>query len=328
MDTISHPHPYVSGGPWDMQQRKAAPGITNGIAKVVGSSNYSLFSSYPYHKPPRNNPPGIVGGKTLNDLLARSNPSRPVVSLPNFLFELRELPSLVKKAGSNLTKRGADYYLRYNYGIAPLVNDVIGMITFAESVDKRLGQLRRWQQRGGFKFTDQLGSASYDEIVFAGNSSMYAIYHRRTGFKRQWAQVSWVPSSTIPTTNYSQNRADAFKAVAGLTVDSYTVWEALPWSWLIDWFGDVGNFLLAHRNILGFRPGDCYVMTHSEASCVAEFRPRGNYSQRPTIGPSFERSIYKNRWKGSVMGPSASMPILSGWHFGILGALAIQRVKV
>lgn len=329
METYSHPHPYVTGGNWLSSKRRSEPGVCNGSYTTDGWKTRREYDNYPIHSPVRNNPPSLAGGKTLNELLARSNPSRPLVSVPNFLFELKDLPSLARVAGRTLKQKGANAYLQYQYGFKPLMDDLASMLTFQDEVDKRLKKLDRLRRRGGFKFTDEIAKASYSTTHAVGNKGPYSITENRTGFARRWGQVSWVFTDLHPSpmNNSDRDRQLAFKAAAGLTVDAFTIWEALPWSWMIDWFGDIGDFLLAHRNIIGMRPGDCYTMTHTEARNVASFKLLPGRISNVTRGPSFEESIVKRRVKGAIVGPTVGMPFLTGFQFSILGALGLQRIK-
>ena len=179
---------------------------------------------------------------------------------------------------------------------------------------------------GGARYEKVLGNASYrDPMVTLGTIENSAVlkYQRFAG-TRSWCSVSWIPtedvSSSMPTPNEVRRRA--MKAVFGGTIDPATVWSALPWSWLIDWFSDVGDFLYSRRNVVGFEPGLCYTMTHS-------IRGTDHYISGGTLKGSYDPPVYlresKTRTMSSFAGPSAKVPFLAKRQIGILASLYILR---
>jgi hypothetical protein len=109
------------------------------------------------------------------------------------------------------------------------------------------------------------------------------------------------------------------------TIDAASLWNAMPWSWLFDWFGSVGDFLDAHRNGVPCEATEVCVMTNVEI--------RGNnieYLSNPwgaKVVPYWKPiHVRKNRDVASgLTAPSFHLPFLSGKQLSILSALAITR---
>jgi hypothetical protein len=150
-----------------------------------------------------------------------------------------------------------------------------------------------------------------------------------SGSAEAWITVRWVPDfgPTNRPPSSDEIRHKAFRAVFGLEASLSTVWEALPWSWLIDWFSDMGDYLQSQRNVVGFHPGQCFQMTHYEG-----WSSRWIDSDHPTAspnltvdGPATLQVTRKVRTLANPASISASVPFLTGRQLGILASLAILR---
>jgi hypothetical protein len=79
------------------------------------------------------------------DLVAGTNPSRPVTNIPIWIQNLVELPKMVKQLGDLLNKPAllanpkgaASSYLGYSFGWAPLVDDLLKLLDVQSYVIKR-----------------------------------------------------------------------------------------------------------------------------------------------------------------------------------------------
>jgi hypothetical protein len=96
-------------------------------------------------------------------------------------------------------------------------------------------------------------------------------YVTYTGFTRKWGSVHWIPSlpeqrgafgalpenENIKLTFEQKARLESFTQDARFLVHGWdlsgaaiasTIWELIPWSWLSDYFFNVGDYLAANRN--------------------------------------------------------------------------------
>lgn len=326
-DTVSHPRPYTTGGPWSLSRERSGHSLVTG--KYFASGAWWSYQDWHAANRISNGVNAVLEStSSINDLLARSNPSRPVADLPVFFSELRELPQLVWKAGGGIPKGAARANLAFEFGWEPIVRDLKALLDFQSHVSKRTHELSRLYQTGGQKSQGEMGSGSYRNApVFqgvTGSTFPSQLWYTSYGAIRRWGSVSWVPdedvSLGIPPVNELRRRA--MIAVLGATVDLSTVWNALPWTWFIDWFSDVGSFLSSRRNVVGYVPGQCYQMTHSYRGTQSEHR---NVGSGLTFLPGYYVAETKLR---QVVVPgvlSAQAGFLSGRQIGILASLYVLK---
>lgn len=157
--------------------------------------------------------------------------------------------------------------------------------------------------------------------------------------EKVWGSIRWrlvEPSSPYNRelwTNYRERLLLAKRLTFGLT--SYealaTAWELMPWSWFVDWFGHVGEFIAATNNTLGCDVSSICLMrtTTSRSEYAIKVKP----DWVSVIGEGSEFESYKGRypvepWLIQVAPPMFFLPILTGRQWSILGALAVLRAPV
>jgi hypothetical protein len=165
------------------------------------------------------------------------------------LFELGDLPKLIRVAGRGLLKlAGAN--LSYQFGWAPLIADIGTLLDFGNHHAKKAEEIRRLISKGGLRrnitLAERTGSIASAQVEIHSGIS---VLQQRSYYGKLWGSVRWVPSLSPTSKNYT-DQAQAFRAALGLGLEIATVWEALPWSWLIDYFTSIGDYLAAHRNII------------------------------------------------------------------------------
>lgn len=270
---------------------------------------------------------------------ARTNPSRPTVLLPVFLFELRELPDMLRQAGRILLDmRNWRNYIRpesrardlatanlaIQFGWLPLLGDLLKLATFQESVEKRRKEVDRLFSGKGLKRRIQLGGGSQDLSPVSGFANFgsyknFSISVSQHSSWSAWAVCNWKPNtpSGLPPSD------KALRAyVTGLHPSHIlaNVWEALPWSWLIDWFSNVGDVIQAGNQTLASPNGGCVCV---QITSVASHNSVVNGSDRLTAG-----TVKLTRNNRSPLGAStltASFPLLGAGQLSILGSLVYTR---
>jgi hypothetical protein len=263
------------------------------------------------------------------------NPSNPDVDVPVFLFELKDFPGMLRELGDVLRKKikpsqAAGGYLSYSFGWAPLISDLRKLVNFSDLVDRRLSYLQKTSAKGGAKVTRTLDS--FTETLS---------YANRTGpIPQQTSIPVWRGTSTVVQTRkvwsvanvasflspvqLENPRLTAAKAALGLNLSAASLWEAMPWSWLIDYTGNIGDFLDANRGFirsnvlrLNLMCSDEVIdyLTVTEANWNVGISGSGNM-----ITTSKQRSV------SSVPVPSlATRPWFSPHMGGILGSLVTSR---
>jgi hypothetical protein len=265
-------------------------------------------------------------------VLKITNPSRPLIDLPVSLVELRDIPDLIHQVGGSIIQKAGKGNLTWQFGLLPVVSDFLKICRFQESVKRRVellskfkdGPLTRKATLGSFTKSD----TSVTSVVL--QSSPFFINGRRTNTtttQKVWGYVTYTPSSEFEHLARSPEELlpSARQIIGGLTIDPSTIWQALPWSWLADWFSNLGDYLEAHRNLLPLSasvPSICRT-TVTEVSYAVQ-RPGANDTGY-TWGTLTYRQVTKQRAKASASLPSASLPFLSGRQVGILASLAVTR---
>jgi len=277
-------------------------------------------------------------------MLANTNPGRAEVSAPVYIGELRDLPHMIKGAGDFLIKlrhaKGRwhrqqllnnatpSQYLSYQFGWKPLFNDLRSLLTFQDTVDKRVNELQRLFAKGGLKRRlDNLGSGSNHSEVTQTISSVLGDLTRARLSKdttvSMWGTVRWRPAFVPKMRDNASLRKLAHKAVFGLSIQAEDAWNLMPWTWLADWFSTCGDYLAASNNRIPSSPQSVCIMTNTKTT----LRWRRSESSWVQGGNSYATLETKQRNVPGVVLPTVDIDFLSLRQLSILGALFITRAN-
>jgi hypothetical protein len=198
---------------------------------------------------------------------AKFKPGKPLSSSDQAILELvkdgipsvpglRSIAGLVK-AKKDLLKRIAGDYLNIEFGWKPIVNDLQNLYKAQRILDKRLAQLRR---DNGFpvRRRGKLPVTINSEVIFKdyGNYSrpvmtteFYGDASSPDNFRERSESLTtevwfsgrfryWIPDIGE---NLWPERTKA--ALFGLNPSPSLLYEVMPWSWLIDWFFNLGDVI-------------------------------------------------------------------------------------
>jgi len=271
---------------------------------------------------------------------ARTNPSRPHVSVPLVVGELVQTPKLIAAAGLDLVKRrrplskgerAASDYLSWEFGWKPLLNDLSKLLDFGEAYESRSKEINNLQSNGGHKRRYDLKAEMKTEdlglkTINSASSLIVKANASKTTTLRSWCTVEWLPSAEgFPTQDSAERRMMIRNIIAGSHTSQLAsnYWNIIPWSWLADWLGNIGDVIQASNNSVGFILEPICVMTHFQTSVDYEITviPTG-VTASPTGDGHFRDS--KKRYLGSST-LSASIPFLDGRQFAILGSLSVLK---
>lgn len=266
-----------------------------------------------------------------------SNPSRASVDLGVTLAELREAPGLVARAGyqrfreqaSNPSiQQGGSDYLAWQFGWAPLIRDIVSCFQVVDHVNNRVRELDRLASNGGLRRKVQLDDdyrESDPRVVFL-ESSMGDVFLGElisTSRRRTWGTCNWVPSAPSPFRG-GDPLMRARRAVYGAHADATTLWNTIPWSWMVDWFGNLGDFIKTTRNTVGAeRSGPVCLMTETTHR---DIYTRTSGPSTVTGGGGMVETVVKNRLVVPWVLPEFQMPFVSPGRLSILGSLAASRI--
>jgi len=182
--------------------------------------------------------PGKYGFRTVSGV--------PFQEIPRELF--RNLTSL-RNLGSE--------YLNVVFGWKPLLSDLRKMYYLWQDVDRRMGQIIRENGKAISRRANVETSSTLD-VVDGPTAQPFAYYNIWGGvpnfptfegttvlthLKRTYARVWYMAKYQyyIPDVGSSLWTTRARAALFGVLPTPALLWEVLPWSWLIDWFTNVGD---------------------------------------------------------------------------------------
>jgi len=127
--------------------------------------------------------------------------------------------------------------------------------------------------------------------------------------------------------------AEKADQLLGLEINLETLWDLTRWSWLVDWFIDVGSFLhnidLFHNDSLVMRYG--YVMCHSKTIRTRSadgFLPATLFGAEGRVPSSVQLVTInesKQRRRATPYGFGLDVQSFSSAKWAILGALGMTR---
>lgn len=274
-------------------------------------------------------------------------PGKPDVGLAQFIAELKDIANMkmdFKYAHNFLRgmKKQGKNYLAAQFGWKPFVQDLRSLYSSIRKIDNRIAQLRKlngqWHRRGGTLFIDESNSSSSgtDNIISPGNyltSKGWSVDTKST--TRCWFQGSFryfIPGLDDP----KWGRLKAIQELWDLSITPELLWELMPWSWLADWFGDVGNIISNFQSQISDQVTAryAYVMyqtdteTKWKADAINRYTSTYNVVQyNPVHCEAVFRQTAKTRAEASPFGFGIDIGNLSWSQMSILAALGLSKMK-
>jgi hypothetical protein len=279
-------------------------------------------------------------------------PTKAPVDLASSAAELVSggLPKLI---GSGLLKsqlkdfrKVGDEYLNWEFGIKPLIGDIQGTAKAIVSAAERIKQLERDSGRlvrRRFTFPDRreifetnaTGAAAVPSgwtntglwVSFSGNRRRTTTTYET----KRWFSGAFTYYLNLGERQRSQlyNAADNARLLLGVKLDAEVLWNLTPWSWLADWFGNVGDIAtnVSHFSRDGLVMPYGYIMAESS---VMEEHLLYDLSWRDPTGPRSVRDkagyVRKQRRAATPFGFGLSDMVLDTRQLSILNALGISKV--
>lgn len=247
-----------------------------------------------------------LGAKAWNS----ARPKTKRVDLGTFVGELRELPEMLRTSAKgfhdlwrtisgkrNLSlkdapKEIANHFLNHAFGWAPFVDDVLKMNDTLQNLDLYLHQLMRdnkkWVKRRRrveevsdvTLFSAHAGTsaavepAGLHEWMYDKQNGLYGKTNFWTAKKLEtWFVGSFKyyiphPPDNPDTRNY--NRVMGALQLFGVGINPSVIWNLTPWSWLGDWFGNMGDVIdnITAQNSDHLTARYAYIMRHDVTEYV------------------------------------------------------------
>lgn len=286
------------------------PGVLNGQASafpVFRYHNYPYFSQGDFsHLPAATTPP--TNSFAVTKAAADSNPSKPTVSVPVFLAQLKEIPKSLKEVGDAKVSNSA---VAHNFGWAQLYQDVANMFNFTDQVNKRVKQLTAAHGHSGARGHEVIWgdhAAQFISGLTVWSLEAYIVVNDwKTTTRQMWASVRWVADSPglVPA---DQILNQARLAVHGWRLAPADLWELIPWSWFVDYFVNVSDYLEATQNSLGIHPERGCVML--ETLTTHRHEPDSDPGPNFTYTPAAYSYVTKERTPTSLSLEVNTVPFL------------------
>ncbi|UJQ85603.1 MAG: putative maturation protein [Suhnsivirus montiscola] len=254
---------------------------------------------------------------------ARTNPSRPTVNVPSFIGELKDLPGAIRDQGEKSFKWARSDSVGVQFGILPMVSDVMKLMNFHDGVARRSDELDRLQSGNGLKrrvrlkstgkVTTSLGKPG-DASAIAVTSTRHSVY--ATLRWKSAGNFQFPPSGSRERSNYVKRLLLGVTRENDVYASALVAWNLLPWSWMADWFGNVGTYLEANMNQSIASPAEIWVCRSS--ATVHKVRAYGTSCAHSLVT--------KSRESGSVS-LEASLPIIGPKKMSILGGIGLQKAR-
>jgi hypothetical protein len=142
-------------------------------------------------------------------------------------------------------KQAADRWLELHFGWEPLVQDIGSSIDIMQGTGKSSTSLQRINGRAHFQ-----GSTSSSSIGFNG-----------TLLEKRYSSDSWSGGVRMGGLVAVENPNLAVANQMGFVNPLSVAWEAVPFSFVVDWFSNVGQCLSAMTDFWGYQLKEGYTST-------------------------------------------------------------------
>ena len=201
---------------------------------------------------------------------------RPVenISLINSIIELKDfasLPRTLKNVGSlassalsylrkrpgyktmtlrNLLRKGADVYLQAEFNILPLLSDISAVSTAIRTVRNRLRQLVSHANSPQKRYNTvnllhtyrnensvnsiPLPTNCVPRNIVCGRNVTYRVAQFNAQMMYRYSLPSWVTEDSLMA---------ALLDMLGVNLNPRILWNAIPWSFVVDWLANVNSWL-------------------------------------------------------------------------------------
>jgi hypothetical protein len=160
------------------------------------------------------------------------------VSLPNFIWEAREIGSLLPKLGKSMGSTVNGAFLNYQFGWKPFIGDLQKLAGIVDSVRARLAYLRATRGRETrlsymrtFDHSHAGISVQPDRNIAGSYLSSWKGVFRCGGYLYH----------LLERLDGIEGELRAASAALGLLNPAAVIWESIPYSFVADWLGRIGN---------------------------------------------------------------------------------------
>ncbi|DAD52645.1 maturation protein [ssRNA phage SRR7976299_17] len=284
-------------------------------------------------------------------------PGESIADAAVFIGELTDLPKMLKTTASAFSreyisrfgrrprkyaKEAANHWLNTQFGWLPFVSDLRKFYRAWKVMDTWYNDLvihnGQWHKRGGIvkRSTSNSLVANYPDSpkIYPNHYALIGwtptLPKGGTSITRVARQKVWFEASYryyVPEIRSVEWRRKAIANLFGADLTPVTVWELTPFSWLVDWFTNIGDIINSSSNtglFANLATKYAYLMgTTDEVVNVTTFFPIAGTLHRAEWDISLTRKVRK---LGGHFGFDLADSGLTARQWSILGALGITRL--
>jgi hypothetical protein len=188
-------------------------------------------------------PEGVVALAVDHAFTAMSEQVPTEINILNFTYELRELGDLIPSLAEGLSRTVSGQFLNWSFGVKPLISDLKTLGHILKTVESRLAYLREtWGKRVRVGHQEEL-----DVELSPSTFTVQSTPDTLTSLTPIRYRCRFVASGYIYHTLDRLYGVEATlrgaSAALGLLNPVEAVWNGIPFSFVVDWFGRVGNAL-------------------------------------------------------------------------------------
>lgn len=174
------------------------------------------------------------------------------VSLANFLYELKDIKGLIPTISRSVTKTVSNNFLAFEFGVKPMISDIKAIVNLSADVDKRLEHLIAMQGKESHLSFQR--SVVHDEpyqffrnLATPLNSDFSEGHATGVLFKRISARTDFHVGAglfqDLSDLADANAKLKALVAAGGFNHPARIIWNAIPYSFVLDWFFSIGKLL-------------------------------------------------------------------------------------
>jgi hypothetical protein len=184
----------------------------------------------------------------INQAVLDLKPDLKKFSLPNDIIDWRQMGKLVTmwNRTHSLVTNLARQHIGYKFGVKPLAGDMLGLLDGMLGLKDELTKFRRKQGR--------IISARKCVLNDRGDKLGHTDFlpYARTNYVGQVARkvdayMVYKPLPVLALGNIDLTLRSLL-TITGVELNPAILWDAIPFSFVVDWFGNVGNFLEQYRH--------------------------------------------------------------------------------
>ncbi len=291
---------------------------------------------------------GVTDGAAWGaEAYAKMKPTKPSFSALNSIYELKDVPQMLRMRfhHQNLKDLG-NFHLGLQFGWLALLRDVRNFVLTHRKAQERLKWLlahngKPVRRRIELASTPPEPTTYQSPGTYSAFTSSFIIgfYNGMPSYRgtegsddRVWASARcryWLPGGPRDV----KWTRSMIRKLYGIDAPSPSViYNAIPWSWLIDWFSNLGDLIENLDTGVADRLAYDYLYVMRQKRTWAEIFAYGTFHDKQNNkivvnASSYTESSTKTRLHGDPFGFNTNQNSLTGMQLSILGALGLSRLR-